>query len=274
MRFRRRFCAVLLILMSAGSASPSAGAAQERVVEIPTRQGQSVRALLTIPANPKGAVILIAGGHGNLELGRDGRMGWGSGNQLVRSRHLYADAGYVTLVPDIAPNLKRPDGVVPRYRWSPQHAADIGALVAHLRTLAQPVHLIGTSRAALSVANAGVRTREKNRPDSLVITSGMLMHERDGAPSVQRVVPHLNTITQPTLLIAHANDACEHTPPSAPKRFAPLLSGAQRVDTKILTGGGPATGDPCGASGFHGFKGIDSALVQTIVVWLQEISRK
>ena len=266
------FLAGLIVFILAAAFQGPAWAQQERVVEIPTRPGQSVRALLITPQSPKGAVILLAGGHGNLELGKDGRLGWGAGNQLVRSRRMYAEAGYITLVPDIAADLKRPGGVVPRYRWSAAHATDIGALVTHLRTLVQPVHLIGTSRAALSAANAAARTQGTAKPDTLVITSGMLMHERDGSPSVQRVVRGLDTITQPVLLIAHTDDACPVTPASAPKRFAPLLTHARRVDIKLLSGGGPASGAACEASGFHSFKGIDATVVRTIVDWLQTTS--
>ena len=40
-----------------------------------------------------------------MALTREGRIGWGGGNQLVRTRADYARAGFLTLVPDIAPDL-------------------------------------------------------------------------------------------------------------------------------------------------------------------------
>lgn len=140
--------------------------AAETAVDVPTRPGVSVRVLVDKPAGPPaGAVVLIAGGHGNLALGPDGSIGWGRGNQVVRSRAAYVKAGFVTLVPDVAPDLKDGAAVKPGYGWSRPHADDLGALVAYARGLAQPVHLVGTSRGALSVAAAAaVHTKGPQRP--------------------------------------------------------------------------------------------------------------
>jgi hypothetical protein len=124
-------------------------AQKQEVVEINTR-AQQARAQLLQPEKARATVILLAGGHGNLALGKGGAIGWGADNQLVRTRSAYAKAQFATLVPDIAPDLKRGKGGVPRYRWSQAYARDIGAYVKFMRTIAAPVYLIGTSRAALS----------------------------------------------------------------------------------------------------------------------------
>jgi hypothetical protein len=181
-----------------------------------------VRALRLEPKDPAGSVILLAGGHGNLALGKDGSIGWGADNQLVRTRRGYAKAGFVTLVPDIARDLKQGgSGVVPRYRWSEAYAKDIGALVIYLRGVAEPVYLVGTSRSALSVANAAARLEGPGHPDAIVITSGMLMHVDDRQPSVERTVGGLERITQPTFILFHARDGCAHTPASSVPRPGP-----------------------------------------------------
>lgn len=39
----------------------------EKTVEIESR-GQKIRAILIVPANPTGSVILLAGGHGKLDI--------------------------------------------------------------------------------------------------------------------------------------------------------------------------------------------------------------
>ena len=245
-----------------------ARAADERTIEVATRPGQKVRALLIIPDKPRASVILLAGGHGNLMLSGTGHIGWGAGNQLVRTRAAYAQAGYATLVPDIAPDLKRPNGGVDGYRWSAQHAADIGALIAHMRGIAEPVYLIGTSRAALSVANAAVRTKGREQPDAIVITSGLLMHAKEGAPSVETKVPGFAGIRQPTLLVAHKDDGCVMSPAASAPLFKARLKSAERVDVRILTGGSGGSGDPCEAKSPHGFIGIDQVVVRTISDWL------
>jgi hypothetical protein len=92
-------------------------AQKEDVIEIASRN-QRVRALLLTPARPAGSVILLTGGHGNLALGKDGSIGWGAGNQLVRTRAAYSGSGFATLVPDITPDLKQGSGGVAGYRWS------------------------------------------------------------------------------------------------------------------------------------------------------------
>ena len=244
----------------------------ETVVEIPARNGQTVRALLLKPSAPVGSVILLAGGHGNLSLGKDGKIGWGAGNQLVRTRAGYAKAGFVTLVPDIARDLKQgKGGVVPRYRWSEAYATDIGFFVLYLRKVAQPVYLVGTSRAALSVANAAARLQGTRSPDAIVITSGMLMDTGTPAPSVQRNVGRLQRIKQPTLIAFHAQDQCQWTRPSSGAQFKRLLTGAKKVDVMILKGGTAGSGPACEANSPHGFVGMDGEVVRVVTTWLKSL---
>jgi pimeloyl-ACP methyl ester carboxylesterase len=248
----------------------------ETVVEIPSR-GQSIRALVKKPIGPAaGSVVLIAGGHGNLDLGKDGRIGWGAGNQLVRTRASYAASGFVTIVPDIAPDLKEGTSGQSGYRWSTAHANDLGAVVAYARALASPVYLVGTSRAALSVAVTGVtETKPPRRPDALVVTAGMLVDVGGKQPSVEAKVPQLRRITQPVLLVHHTKDGCPYTPPSAPQRFKPLLTGAKVVDIRMLSGGdaGASSADPCQAQSHHGFLGQDAEVVSVVTGWLKGLPK-
>lgn len=248
--------------------------AQEKVIEVPTRPGQSMRALLTVPPNPAGSVILLAGGHGNLALGKDGSIGWGKGNQLVRTRAAYAKAGFATVVPDIAPDLKQGEGGVPRYRWSEPYARDIGALVKYMRGIAAPVYLVGTSRAGLSVASAVVRGGAgPGQPDAIVITSGMLVHITDAQPSAERSVGNLDRIKQPTLIVYHEKDGCSYTPASSGNKFKALLKGAKQVDVKIMKGGSAGSGDPCEANSHHGFLGQDQEVVDLVTGWLKALPK-
>ena len=246
-------------------------AESETVMEIVSRN-QRIRALLHTPARPVGSVILLAGGHGNLALGPDGTIGWGAGNQLVRTRADYSKAGFATLVPDIAADLKQGNGGVAGYRWSGAYARDIGAYVAYMRRIAAPVSLIGTSRAALSVAKAAAElTQGAERPDALVITSGMLIHINDRQPSVERNVGGLHRIRQPILLVFHANDGCPYTPAAAANRAQRLLRSAKRVDLVRLTGGSAGSGEPCEARSHHGFAGQDQEVVKTVTAWLRRL---
>lgn len=271
---RALLSAVAGAIVAAGLAVPGAMAQAEQVVDITTaRPGVHVRTLLIKPEKPVGSVILLAGGHGNLKLGKDGSIGWGKGNQLVRTRAAYAKAGFITAVPDVGSDLKQGDGVVQRYRWSKPHAQDVGALVKHMRGLAQPVYLVGTSRAALSVANAVVQLKGDERPDAIVVTAGMWAHISGDQPSAERNVGQLERITQPTLIVYHEKDGCAYTPASSATRAKSLLKGAKVVDVKIMSGGSAGSGDPCEANSHHGFLGQDAEVVKLVTDWLKALPK-
>ena len=109
-------------------------------------------------------------------------------------------------MPDVAADLKREEDRRTAYRWSTAHAEDLGALVKHMRGLARPVYLVGTSRAAISVVNAANKTKGAEAPDALVVTAGMLVHVTDEQPSAERQSGGFGRITQPTLIVYHQND--------------------------------------------------------------------
>ncbi len=266
--------AVFLLGLVAGllmAPHPTRAQAQQ-VVEIPTRTAQSVRAILLRSPAAKGNLILLAGGHGNLSIGKDGAIAWGKGIHLVRARADFAKAGFNVLLPDIANDHKRGEEAVVDYRSSVAHAMDLGALVAYMRRLSGPVYLIGTDRGAVSVANAAVRLSAGDRPDAIVIASGMLMNVTTKQASVERLVPGLQRITLPTLLVAHAKDGCKLSNPGQPERFQrQYLTGTRKVDIKLIHGGVATVGDQCGAQTSHGFRGQDAELVRTIADWLKAL---
>ena len=254
---------------------PCALARGERAVDIETRPGVTLRFLLAEPPTPKGSVILLAGGHGRLELSNSGVIGWGALNQLVRTRQDYAAAGYVTAVPDVPSDMKgarSPEDVARGYRWSDDHARDMGALVAYLAKIRKPVWIIGTSRGSLAAANAVARLTE-NRADGLVLTAGMLMARPalPEPPSIQKVVD-LDRLDVPVLIVHNRLDDCWLTPAADVEPFRKLLTRAPSVEVAMLRGG-RTLGDPCDAMAYHGFNGIDHEVVRTVVKWLDRQPR-
>jgi hypothetical protein len=244
----------------------SALAQSQSVMEVQSR-GQTIRALLLKPAQPVGSVILLAGGHGKLDIGPEGRLGWGAGNQLVRTRADYARSGYATLVPDIAPDLKTPTGGVARYRFSPPHGRDLGALVQAMRAIKAPVVLVATSRGTVSAGAALAHTSGPARPDAVVLTAAMLVPIGDRQPNFQVALGNDPAQAQlPLLVVGHKKDRCRHTLASTIDRFTAWHGG--RVDVVLLDG--PAgTGDPCEARSAHGFAGIDDQVVATVTSWIK-----
>ena len=255
---------LFLALIFAGAAA-GAQAQTEQVVEIPSR-GLKVRALLTVPANPTGSIVLLAGGHGVLALSPDGKIGWGAGNQLVRTRAAYARAGYATVVPDAAPDMGTPGAPKSGFRFSAAHGQDIGAVVAHMRTIKEPVALVGTSRAAVAAGAALAHASGAARPDMVVLTAPMLM-TLDAQPSFQKSMSDNPARAQlPFLLVGHRKDACKYTLVSSFEPFRKWHGG--KVDVVVLDGP-EGRGDPCEARSAHGFAGIDGEVVSTVTGWIR-----
>jgi hypothetical protein len=80
----------------------------ERVVDVPTRPGVTQRFLLIESPNAKAAVILFAGGHGGLQIAPDGKLGWGAGNFLVRTRQMLASHGLIVATLDAPSDRQSP----------------------------------------------------------------------------------------------------------------------------------------------------------------------
>ncbi|MES2509101.1 MAG: hypothetical protein V4625_04185 [Pseudomonadota bacterium] len=128
--WRTRLASLVLALCIAG---PAFAQGTSKVVDIPTRAGVTQRFIyLTPAAAPKGSVILMAGGHGGLQIYAGGSLGWGNGNFLVRTRQQFADAGFAVAVVD-APSDRQKPPFLNGFRQTPEHAADIKAVIAWLK---------------------------------------------------------------------------------------------------------------------------------------------
>lgn len=103
-----------------------------KVVDIPTRPGVTQRMLVLTPVAPRAAVVLLAGGHGGLQIDDGGTLKWGAGNFLVRSRHLIAEQGMTVAVVD-APSDRQSPPYLDFFRQTAKHAADLKAVIAWLR---------------------------------------------------------------------------------------------------------------------------------------------
>lgn len=245
-------------------------AQSERVVEIGSR-GVQTRAVLIEPSEAVGSVILLAGGNGRLDITPDGRIWRLVNNQLVYTRSLYAKQGYLTLVPDLAPDLKTEKGVVDAFRVSAAHAQDIGAMVEYLRKLKPPVVLIGTSRGTISVANAVVRLDAGRLPDAAIITSPSLARPGSKDASVQSAAGDPSRITVPFLVVSHRRDKCPDASPEAVQAFKTWYErSGRKLDLIVLDGSAEVVGNPCDAQSPHGFMGLDQQVVGSITGWIRD----
>lgn len=257
-------------LLAALTTMQAVAAPQTQLVSIPTRADKSIRAVRLKPdrrqALVEGSVILLPSGTGRLDISRRDDL-------LVRTRLAFARQGFDVLLPDLGPDSSRGKDAASSYRWSARHALELGALIAYMRNDTAPVFLVGNGNAALSVANAAARLRGERRPDAVVVTSGALLRITRRRPSVVGMVPGLQRITQPVLLVGHDTDTCGLTPPDGLVRFRRLLTGASHVDIRVLSGGKPGKGQPCSQATHHGFFGQDNEVVELVSDWLKALPK-
>jgi hypothetical protein len=188
----------------------------------------------------KGSLILMAGGDGRLNIRPNGAINSLKGNQLVRTRHAYAERGFAVLVPDAN--------------------VDLAAAVKYMAAMAKPVTLVGTSRGTQRAAQ-GIAAGA--RPDALVLTSGFLSPQSGQGVNrpVIRLVGGSPSVLPRTLVIHHRHDECRVTLPSGVQPFLDWSKGKASV---IWLDGGLAQGDPCQARSHHGFNGLDAQVVDAV----------
>lgn len=250
----------LLALFCLGCA---AAFATEQVVDVPTRDGITNRILYNAPPAPKATLLLFAGGHGGLQLSPSGSMQWGSGNFLVRTRQQFVDQGVAVVVFD-APSDRQSPPFLAGFRQTPDHAADVKAVIAWARKQSKaPVWLVGTSRGTQSAAYLATQLQGEEGPDGIALTSTILVDPRG------RPVPAmpLDRIRVPVLVVHHEEDGCFACPFSGVPDLMDRLTQAKRKQILAFTGG-QARGDPCEAYSHHGYLGQEAEVVGKMVAWI------
>jgi predicted dienelactone hydrolase len=257
-------CAALLAI------SASAAIAQSpALVTIKTPRGANQAFILIKPDKPVASVILFAGGHGGLGLKSATDMTWGKGNFLVRSREKFASLGLMVAVID-APSDNQ-GGMKATFRFSSEHAADIGAVAAHLKKEANvPVWTVGTSMGTWSAATGAMGAKDV---DGLVLTSTVTRAKPEWA--IAKSHPNgvaslsLSRVKVPTLVMSHKNDGCAITPAADAAKLTKALSGSKKVEVILMEGGSPPESDPCEAKSEHGFLGIEGDAVAKIANFIK-----
>jgi pimeloyl-ACP methyl ester carboxylesterase len=161
------------------------------------------------------ALVLLVGGGGVLDLDGAGCPRALARNSLIRMRPFFHDAGFVTALVD-APSDVRGENGLAGFRTARQHAADLGKVIADLRSRTHgQVWLVGHSRGTISAANAAARLSGASAPDGLVLLSAMMSGDASRRkPFVAQTVfdPPLEAITVPVLVIGHEADNCLRSP--------------------------------------------------------------
>ena len=193
----------------------------------------------------------------------NGSLSWGAGNFLVRTRQLFADQGLVVALVD-APSDRQSPPYLGGFRQTPEHVADIKAVITWLRGSAKiPVWLVGTSRGTQSAAYVATELTGPDGPDGVVLSSTILT-ETKGRP-----VPAmpLGKIRVPVLVVHHEQDGCSLCAFSEVPALVAKLANATRSQLLSFKGG-QNKGDPCEAFAYHGFNGLEPEVVRQTAAWV------
>ncbi len=257
------FAALIALLCPVLVHADSVQSIAQQVIDIPTRPGVTQRLLVLAPPEPKAAVVMMAGGHGGLQLTMEGSIGWGDGNFLIRTRQLFVDQGLMVVIVD-APSDHQSPPYLENFRQTVEHAADLKAVMAWVRSRASvPVWLIGTSRGTQSAAFVATELAGPEGPDGVMLSSTILKDRRRVPVPDMR----LDRIRVPVLVVHHEQDACAFCPFNVVPTLMARLGNSRRSQLLSFTGGGNR-GDPCGAFAHHGFNGQEAEVVRQTVAWM------
>ena len=258
---------------------PAAGCGE--VVTIETHDRTTTRYALAYPQpappeNARTALILLPGGGGHLNLDDGGCPRALTGNSLVRSAPLFHSAGFVTALVD-SPSDHTGDEGLGGFRIEAEHAADLGKVIADVRTRtkASSVWIVGTSRGSISAANAASRLSGPAAPDGVVLTSALMSgNNRARLSWVADTVFSLplENIRMPILIVGHAEDQCIRTPVRLMPDIAERTQGVREQVVTVTGGPGwPGTSgvEACVGRSPHGYIGQEAEVVSGIARFIK-----
>ena len=230
------------------------------VVSIGTHEGSTTRYARASQraGQALAALVLLPGGGGHLDLDEAGCPRALTGNSLVRSLPLFQAEGFVTVLVDAPSDHPGEDGLA-GFRITTQHADDVGRVITDVRArTGLPVWVLGTSRGAISAANAAARLSGRAAPDGVVLTSPVTYGSRGNKAWVAQSVFDLplQDIKVPALVVGHAADQCLRSPARLNGDVASRFSSVRKQVVTVTGGpGSPATTgiDACQGRSPHGF---------------------
>jgi pimeloyl-ACP methyl ester carboxylesterase len=243
---------ILLLVLSA------AAWAQDSLVTLPTREGQSISYWWMPADGARTTVLLFSGGSGGIGL-RDGRPQ--SNNFLIRSGEFFRAQGLNVAMLGNPTDKRQLDDA---WRTSAMHRADVNGVLADLRQRgSQVLWLVGTSRGTVSVAALGIALQDQLA--GLVLTASIGSHNVAATSVPQQAI---DQIRLPVLVYHHKNDACRITLARDTEWILRGLKNAPIKKRWIVEGGSNPEGDPCRALHWHGFIGMEEQAAKDISGWI------
>lgn len=231
----------------------------ERIFDLPLKGGAPLRILSAAPANPRGIIIMLPGGAGDIGLEENGGIRHGD-NFVVRTRGLWNRRGFAVLIPDTIDraNLRR-------HRSSPGYARIVNDLVAFAhRQGPEPVFLLGTSQGTIAAVNGAAHAPAGSVAGVVLTESVSVM----GGSRETVFSADPQKIRAPVLVVANRDDRCNVAPPQAAQRIADAVTASRDVHVLMVAGGITRSKKDCGSLTPHGYYGIEDQVVDAISQWL------
>ena len=209
-----------------------------------------------IQSDAKANIIFFNGGPG----------WWGnlrSKNFLIREREKFFSRDLNVY---LFPNKKKKYKMSYEDRLQEDHISRIRELVRDIRTQNDlPIILAGISRGAVSVGKF-ISQYGKEVDGAILLSAIYYNHEmtKKNAYSMQTVIG-TDGYTK-ILVIHHENDCCKVCQPASAKQFVEDLE-TKHKKIKMISGGG-SSGGCNGPFHYHGFEGVEDAVVEEVVSWI------
>ena len=237
-----------------GSGSDAAG------YSIALGGGAHQHLLYNSPARPRGSIVMLPGGAGDVGVESDGDVRHDD-NFVVRTRAMWMARGYAVIIPDTIDraNLRG-------LRSSASYADVVARLVAFAHGRAPgPVFLLGTSQGSIAAMNGAAHARPGSvagvvLTESVSVQGGSHETVFDADPQDVRI---------PALIVANRDDTCRVAPPADAARIKQALAHSPDARIAYVSGGQTRSDNACGSLTPHGYFGIEPQIVALIASWLQ-----
>jgi hypothetical protein len=238
-----------------------------------TRPNTAVRVLLMKANQPTDAVMLLPGGHGNINLDSQGHVGWGEDDFVIRTRWHYFDRGIATIIPDVALDHKPPVSLA-GFRTSELHADDLHAMAEQLHGMAPKVWIIAYDTGATSALNAVARGKVDSIAGLVLISPILEPPDENSTLLIDGAKRALSRM--PVLVVGHQFDSCSLPVVDRIKNAAAVLR-APHFQSLVVRGGQTqfllhdAFAYPegsCNTQPAHALAGLEEAVTGKIIDWL------
>lgn len=251
-------CAVLAFLLCISGVARSEHKSVAR--EFSSGQDVVTRAIVITPEKPIGYVILLPGGDGDIGLTPSGAIGNRkmADNFVVRTRNMFADAGFTTVVLDApcCPTF----GLFSKEQYLKHLEALRTIAVTLKKESGLPLWIVGTSASAGRLALMTPKIQDDVAIAGVALTATTLSLPFMPMAGAAR-------IAVPVLVVHHRDDGCKYCKPEEVQPFVDSLGTSSKK--LVWIEGGASAGDPCHEWGYHGFNGKESEAVGAVIRWIK-----